>query len=96
MRQGAVLARVLGRELIDEASWGRWHTGRDEKGKVAKSLGPLAVRQRQVIRLFRLKGGKKGKKSKKNTQNPIKRTVFSAPRDRHLSGGGSTWGRVEV
>ena len=87
--QQAVLFRALARPLFDERSWNSWAAPAEGTLVVAKASGePRALLQAHVDSVRRWMGAR----AFNVTRRPRKRTVFTQPRARHLTGGGARCG----
>ena len=79
MHRCAVLARVLGRQLIDEQSWNAQCSAPTTTDLVQKEYNPLAAQRKECVRVFALR------RTLKKGRRYVKRTVFTARRKSHLS-----------
>ena len=80
MHRNAVLARVFGRQFIDEQNWDAESSPLTISGVVLKEHGPLPAQRKECVRVFAPR-----RKSKKG-RTFVKRTAFDARRKSHLSG----------
>ena len=77
MHRYAVLARVLGRQLIDEQSWNAQCSALTTTGLVQKEYNPLAAQRKQYVRVFALR------RTLKKGRRLVKRTVFTMRPEKH-------------
>ena len=70
MHRYAILARVLGRQLIDEQSWNAQCSAPTTTGLVQKEYNPLAAQRKKCVRVFSLRRTfKKGRRYVKRTSH---------------------------
>ena len=86
MRQGEILARVLGRQLIDQDAWAAYCASNTIDDSVQKSVGNVALKRNELRRMLRV-----SRMSMRNARRRLKRTVFTSRKRRHLTGGGKEW-----